>query len=54
MQTQRKPWLIPLKDWELEWPFIIIQDARPFNSSINHVLLWFAPERDLALHEVTL
>lgn len=29
------------------------QDSRPFNSSINHVLLWFAPERDLALHEVT-
>lgn len=29
------------------------QDARSFNSSINHVLLWFAPERDLALHEVT-
>lgn len=29
------------------------QDARSFNSSINHVLLWFATKRDLALDEVT-
>lgn len=29
------------------------QDARPFNSCINHTWLWLAPERDLALDKVT-